>query len=144
MDRWQYTMVLTGCIALTLPLELVIGARVYRRPRQLAATLAPVLAVFAVWDMVAAERGHWWWSPDLIIGARVLGVPLEEWLFFLVIPVCAVLTYEALGARPSRRPPTTTSRAHPGRPAPKSTWSARSATRAERRDAPRQRADRGA
>lgn len=144
MDRWQYAAVLTGCLALTLPLEMVIGARVYRRPGRLAATLAPVVAVFAGWDLVAAERGHWWWSPDLIIGARLLGVPLEEWLFFLVIPVCAVLTYEALGVRPIRRPPITTSKTQPCRPAPKSTWSARAATRAEHQAATQQRADRGA
>lgn len=103
MDRWQYAMVLAGCVALTLPLELLVGARVYRRPARLAAALAPVVAVFVAWDVVAARRGHWWWSADLITGARLLGVPLEEWLFFLVVPVCAVLTYEALGTRPVRR-----------------------------------------
>ncbi len=119
MDRWQYTMVLAGCVALTLPLELVMGARVYRRPARLAATLAPVAAVFIVWDTVAARRGHWWWTADLITGARLLGVPLEEWLFFLVVPVCAVLTYEALGIRRPRRSRRAGQRGHaqPGAPA---------------------------
>lgn len=105
MDRWQYVAVLAACVAITLPLEAVLGARVYRQPRRLVATLTPVVAVFGLWDVVASQRGHWWWSPDLATGARLLWLPVEEWLFFLVVPLCALLTYEVLGRgpRPWRR-----------------------------------------
>lgn len=102
MDRWQYIGVLAACVAITLPLEAVLGARVYRKPLRLAATLLPVVAVFALWDLVAVRRGHWRWSADQISGVRLLGLPVEEWLFFIVIPVCAVLTYEAVGRRTTR------------------------------------------
>ncbi len=97
MDRWQYLAVLVACLAITAPLEVGLGARVYRRPRRVAATLLPILAVFGVWDLIAAQRGHWWWSADLVTGVRLAGLPLEEWLFFLAIPLCVLLTYEALG-----------------------------------------------
>jgi len=30
---------------------------------------------------------------------RLLGLPVEEWLFFLVVPLCGLLTYEAFGVR---------------------------------------------
>ena len=96
MERWQYLGVLAACVAITLPLEAVLGARVYRRPARLAATLLPVAAVFAVWDLVAVHRAHWSWSADQVTGLRLIGLPIEEWLFFLVIPVCALLTYEVL------------------------------------------------
>jgi lycopene cyclase domain-containing protein len=97
MDKWHYLAVLAACIAITLPLEVFLGARVYRRPRRLWATVAPVVAVFGLWDIVASHRGHWWWSPELVTGARLLWLPVEEWLFFLVIPLCVLLTYEVLG-----------------------------------------------
>jgi lycopene cyclase domain len=61
-----------------------------------------VLAVFAAWDVIATARGHWWFSARFTLGARILGLPVEEWLFFLVVPACAVLTYEALGHRRAR------------------------------------------
>jgi lycopene beta-cyclase len=105
METLQYLLVLAACVAVTLPLELVLGARVYRRPRLLLATLLPVLAVFIVWDLVATARGHWWFDERFLIGIRLLGLPLEEWLFFLVVPVCALLTFEVLGRRPARRRP---------------------------------------
>jgi lycopene cyclase domain-containing protein len=105
----QYLGALAACVAITVPLE-VLGARVYRRPLRLAASVLPAAAVFAVWDLVAARRSHWWWSADQVIGVRLIGLPIEEWLFFLVIPVCAVLTYEALGRRIATRRPATVRR----------------------------------
>ncbi len=99
MDRWQYIAVLAACVAITLPLEVVLQARVYRRPRRLAATIAPIIALFGTWDIMATQRGHWWWSSDLVTGWRLVGLPIEEWLFFVVVPICALLTYEVVGER---------------------------------------------
>ncbi|HTX82462.1 MAG TPA: lycopene cyclase domain-containing protein [Streptosporangiaceae bacterium] len=96
MDNWQYLLVLGLCAAATLPLEIIGGARVYRRPKALVATLVPGVAVFAGWDLIAVHRGDWWFSARYILGPRVADLPVEEWLFFLVIPVCALLTYEVL------------------------------------------------
>ena len=99
MDAWQYLLVLGSCAAVTLPLEIIAGARVYRQPRALLATLVPVVLVFAGWDLIAVGRGDWWFSGRYILGPRVAGLPVEEWLFFLVVPLCALLTYEVLGHR---------------------------------------------
>jgi lycopene cyclase domain-containing protein len=97
MDSWQYVLVLAACVAVTLPLEIVFGVRVYRRPKVLLAVLAPVMAVFGGWDLIAVHRGDWWFSARYTLGVRLAGLPVEEWLFFIVIPVCGLLTYEALG-----------------------------------------------
>jgi lycopene cyclase domain-containing protein len=96
-DRYQYLLVLAGCLLVTLPLEVVIGARVYRQPRRLLRALGPAVAVFLVWDVVAVGRGHWWYNPRYVTGWRLPGdLPVEELVFFVVIPVCALLTYEAV------------------------------------------------
>lgn len=96
MDRFQYLLLMAGCLAITLPLEL-LGARVYRRPKRLVRTLLPVVAVFLVWDIVAIARGHWTFSPHYTSGWTLpSGLPVEELAFFLVIPVCALLTYESV------------------------------------------------
>ncbi len=118
MDRLRYLLALLACLAVTLPLELALGARVYRRPRLLAATLLPVLAIFLTSDFIATRRGDWTFTARYLLGPRPLGLPLEEWLFFLVVPVCAVLTYEAVGRVGRRRSPTRTPRdqiVHSGR-----------------------------
>lgn len=97
MDRYQYLLVLGVCLALTLPLEVVLGARVYRRPRRLLATLVIVLVPFVVWDVVAIARGHWDFAARYTTGWLAPGsVPIEEIAFFVVIPICALLTHEAV------------------------------------------------
>jgi lycopene cyclase domain-containing protein len=97
MDRFQYLALMGICLALTLPLEFVFRARVYRRPRRLLRTLVPVVGVFYVWDAVAIARGHWWFDRRYVTGIELpLGVPLEELVFFVAIPLCALLTFEAV------------------------------------------------
>ena len=96
--RFAYLAVLAGCVIGTLPLELVLHTRVYARWRRLALTLLPVLAVFLVWDVLAIRAGHWDYDPEQVTGVELGGLPLEELLFFVVIPICAVLTLEAVRA----------------------------------------------
>ncbi|WIX98720.1 lycopene cyclase domain-containing protein [Amycolatopsis mongoliensis] len=97
MGRWEYLLVLGACVLVTLPLELA-GARVYRRPGRLARAVLPVALVFLAWDALAIAAGVWDFDPAFVTGLRVpFGVPLEEVLFFVVVPVCGVLTYEAVG-----------------------------------------------
>jgi len=97
MDHLQYFMVLGGCLLITLPLELALGARVYRQPRRLLTAVVPAAAVFYVWDAVAIGRGHWTFAPQYVSGVRLpFGVPIEELAFFVVIPICALLSFEAV------------------------------------------------
>jgi len=97
-----YLLVLLACIVVTLPLELVLGVRVYRRPRRLLLSLAPVFVVFVGWDALAIHARQW--SYHRLTGAHIGNLPLEELLFFVVIPTCAVLTLEAVRrTRPSWR-----------------------------------------
>jgi len=96
--RTAYLAVLAACLLGTLPLELVLHTRVFARPLRLLLTLLPVLAVFIVWDLLAIRAGHWTYDPRQTSGVMLGALPLEELLFFLVIPVCAVLTLEAVRA----------------------------------------------
>ena len=98
MDRYQYLLLMAACLAITLPLEFVLGARVYRRPALLVAALVPVVVAFSVWDIVGIWRGHWSYNQLYVTGIDLpLRMPLEELIFFVVIPICGLLTYEAVG-----------------------------------------------
>ena len=102
--RVAYLLVLAGCLLITLPLEFWLRAWVYRRPLRLVLSLAPAVVVFYVWDAVAVARGHRRYSPTQTTGWILPGgVPLEEFVFFVVIPICGLLTYEAVGAVLERR-----------------------------------------
>lgn len=98
IDGYQYLMLMAACLLITLPLEAVLGARVYRRPRRLLRTLVPVVLLFSVWDVLGIARDHWSYSADFTTGWLLpFSMPVEELAFFVTIPICALLTYEAVG-----------------------------------------------
>lgn len=96
MQGLTYLLVLGGCLLATLPLEIFLKAGVYRRwPRMLMAVL-PVSAGFLIWDYLAVHAGWWWFDENYLTGLFVGSLPIEEILFFLVVPVCGLLTYEGV------------------------------------------------
>ena len=98
MKQLSYLLVLAFCLVGTAPLEVVLKTRVYARWKRLLLTLLPVLVVFVTWDLLAIGAGHWDYDPEQVTGIALGSLPLEELLFFLVIPVCAILTLEAVRA----------------------------------------------
>lgn len=97
-DDWQYLLLMGACLAITLPLEVLFGARVYRQPRRLVAAMAVPVAIFVAWDLLAIARGHWTYNPNYVTGWELPGdLPVEELAFFVTIPICSLLTYEAVG-----------------------------------------------
>ena len=96
-DRLQYLALMAGCVLITLPLEFVLAARIYRRPRALLFAMLPMLVVFTAWDLLGIVRGHWWYSERFTTGWHVGLVPVEELVFFVVVPLCGLLTYGAVG-----------------------------------------------
>ena len=97
MGHLTYLGLLAGCLVVTAPLELVLRVRVYARWRRLLVAVLPEFVVFVAWVLYAIARGHWHYSAALTTGVRLPGgIPLEEVLFFLVVPLCAVLAFEAV------------------------------------------------
>jgi lycopene cyclase domain-containing protein len=94
----SYAAVLVFCVLGTLWLEVVWpGVRVYRRIGRLLRTLACVLPVFVVWDVYALSRNQWRIDPEQSLDVILPGgLPLEELLFFVVVPLAGILALEAV------------------------------------------------
>jgi lycopene cyclase domain-containing protein len=100
----SYLAVLAGCLVGAVWLEPVLRVGVLRRWRRLLLTLIPVALAFSAWDIAAIAAGHWSYDPAQLVGLTLPGrLPLEELLFFLVIPLCSVLAFEAVRAVQRRR-----------------------------------------
>jgi lycopene cyclase domain-containing protein len=106
MNHLTYLLILAGCLVGTAPLEFVLHVGVYAQWRRLVCTLLPVAVIFGAWDAWSIHRGLWSYDGRYLVGVTLPGrLPVEELVFFLVIPTCAVLTYEAvLVRRPDWRP----------------------------------------
>lgn len=98
--HWLYLLVLAGCLVVTVPLELVLRVGVYVQWRRLIGVLAPVVVLFGAEDLLAIHERLWSYDSRYLVGVALPGsLPIEELLFFIVIPLCSILTYEAVLAR---------------------------------------------
>lgn len=100
LDRFHYLGLLLGVVFFTFPLELWYGFRVWRDPLRLARVIIPVAVVFLIWDVVSVSRGLWDFNREFVTGLTFFdSFPLEEVLFFVVVPAAAISTVEAVNAQ---------------------------------------------
>jgi lycopene cyclase domain-containing protein len=84
MSRFQCLLLMAACLLVTF-------------------RLWPTVVVFLVWDAVAVGRDHWRYDPRYVTGWNLpFSVPIEELVFFIVIPVCGRLTFETVRNTPGR------------------------------------------
>jgi lycopene cyclase domain-containing protein len=78
-------------------LEVVLKVRVLKRIKRALLSIAPIGAIFLIWDAYAISRHHWHFDKGQILGIYIpFGIPLEEVLFFLIVPLAAIMTIEAV------------------------------------------------
>ena len=96
--RYEYLLLLLVCLAMCgmAALYYRVFGRVVSEYKRLAFAVLPVAGLFFVWDVIAILRGHWFFNEKFMVGFEILLVPVEEILFFLVIPFISVLTWEII------------------------------------------------
>jgi lycopene cyclase domain-containing protein len=78
-------------------LEIVLKTGVLRRLKRAVLSILPISLLFLVWDAYAIAKGHWFFDRSQMLG--IIGpfhIPLEEYLFFIVVPLAAILTIEGV------------------------------------------------
>ena len=78
-------------------LEIFLKVGVLKQIKRAMLSIAPVAFVFIAWDKYAIAHGHWSFDKAQILG--IYGpwcIPLEEYLFFLVVPIAALMAIEAV------------------------------------------------
>jgi lycopene cyclase domain-containing protein len=99
MGQYTYLGVLVFIFVGSGWLEFVIRSNVARRARRWALAVLPAFTVFVVWDLYAIAAGHWHFDPEQTVGLVFPGgIPLEELLFFVIVPTAGILTLEAVRA----------------------------------------------
>jgi lycopene cyclase domain-containing protein len=54
-----------------------------------------IAILFLIWDVIFTSSGIWGFNDDFCLGIYFLKIPLEEWLFFFIIPFCSLFTHFA-------------------------------------------------
>ena len=97
MKQWSYMAMLAFTLIGSSWVEFYFKLRVFPRIKRAAISILPVSLLFLIWDAYAIKRGHWFFDRNQILGIYgPFNIPLEEYLFFIVVPYAAIFTIEAV------------------------------------------------
>jgi lycopene cyclase domain-containing protein len=97
MQRFGYVAMLAFTICGSFWLEVILKVGVLRRWKRAASSILPIASLFIGWDTYAIKNGHWFFDRNQILGIYgPFGIPLEEYLFFVIVPLAALMTIEAV------------------------------------------------
>lgn len=94
MSRYMMVLILSGIFPLLF--SFYPPLKFWQNLKSLFFSLSMLIIIFGGWDVFATWRGHWYFNPKGIFGIKIINLPVEEWLFFIVIPFCCIFTWEAL------------------------------------------------
>lgn len=93
--KLEYAIVLAVVVFFPLILSADRNLGLYRHARSLVKAILAVAVPFWIWDVIVTARGHWSFNEAHVIGLNILGMPIEEWLFFVVVPFVSIFTWES-------------------------------------------------
>jgi lycopene cyclase domain-containing protein len=97
MLKFGYLAMLAFTVVGSFWLEIFLKVAVLRRFKRVLMSVIPVAFVFVIWDSYAISRGHWFFDEKQILGIfGPFGIPIEEFGFFLIVPIAAIMTIEAV------------------------------------------------
>lgn len=92
------TYLLINLLSISVPLAFSFHPRLqfYRNWHAVLPAIFATGMVFIYWDILFTRGGVWGFNPDHLLGVYFLGLPIEEWLFFICIPYACIFTYASL------------------------------------------------
>lgn len=97
MDNYLYLILNLG--SLSIPLLYSVYEKEFHFIQYIKAVILSITLIaipFLIWDGIFTKYGVWGFNSDYHLSLSILGMPLEEHLFFFCIPYACVFTHEVL------------------------------------------------
>lgn len=95
--QWLYFILLGGSVLFPLAWSFEKRVTYYKKWKYLFPAILLTALFFLVWDELFTQRGVWGFNEAYITGLKIGSLPLEEILFFIIIPFSCVFIYECVG-----------------------------------------------
>jgi len=85
MAKFYYLIILVSTLIFPLILSFHKKNLFYKQWRSISCSLTSVLIVFIPWDVMFTINKIWGFNKDYVLGIYLLFLPVEEWLFFIIV-----------------------------------------------------------
>ena len=92
--KMTYALLLLGSVIAPFLLSFDKRVAFYKKWKALFPATFITAAVFIIWDVYFTRHNVWWFNKEFVTGLFIAGLPIEEWLFFIIIPYCCIFIYE--------------------------------------------------
>jgi lycopene cyclase domain-containing protein len=97
VENLRYAYVLLFVAICALGVNFGFKLRFSKKFKLFLLTDSLILTVYLIWDFWAVSKGSWYFDTNQILGIMLFGrLPIEEVLFFIIVPLMTVLTYLGL------------------------------------------------
>ncbi|MBI2507906.1 lycopene cyclase domain-containing protein [Candidatus Woesearchaeota archaeon] len=96
---FEYLIILLTLFLITFILEKVYHIHLYKSKRERAEIVGIFFIIGIIWDSFAISRGHWIFPPENNLGIIIGVMPLEEYLFILIIPYFVITLYRLIDSK---------------------------------------------
>ena len=95
----EYALVLLLIFVLSLFMHRKYKLRIFESKQHMIIFYLIFLIIGIAWDHVAIYRGHWSFSEEHLLGPRLGLMPIEEYLFGIIVPYFGLVIYKLVEER---------------------------------------------
>ena len=92
--KWFYLILNVGTLLCPLILSFDKNVQYIKSWKNSLVSALIISIPFIIWDIIFTENGFWGFNPDFILGIYIYHLPIEELLFFIIIPFACTFIYE--------------------------------------------------
>ncbi|MEX2513414.1 MAG: lycopene cyclase domain-containing protein [Cyclobacteriaceae bacterium] len=96
MEKFYYLGLMVFTLLYPLAQSFEHRIEYYKKWYALWPAIALTALVYVIWDHWFTVAGVWWFNSDYILGIYLFQLPLEEIMFFFVVPFACIFIYEVL------------------------------------------------
>jgi lycopene cyclase domain-containing protein len=92
---YLYALLLLGSVLVPFALSFDKKLQFYKQWKYLLPAILAVAAVYIGIDVYMTKSGVWGFNPRYHSDIKLAGLPIEEWLFFILIPYASIFLHDA-------------------------------------------------
>jgi len=98
----EYLATLISVFLICILVKLRYKLQLFKSAKEGLLVIGALFAIGSIWDSFAIFRGYWSYKEEFLVGIKIGVMPIEEYLFVLVIPFLTLIIYSLVRGKNAR------------------------------------------